>query len=591
MTSNQSRQQTISKRIEELTRLLDQWEEYRLSARDPNEALRSEKEIERIKGYLAEYQHEMAGNGQKVVEDTANPVMAPTIRKVNRQWIMGIAVALLLMAGGYYAYSVYMRVEPDYSKYLNYLTEGDKLLGQNKFAEASAAYQRALDYNPQDSAATKKISLLKQADRYIKQDKFTDAQQLFQLIVNIPASSGLSVQARSMSRSDGGGGGGSSSNIQVKAVWDGQTLVLTISGGAPYDDPSQPYVFDDLNCSDCIQWSKEGDRYVARLDGSRVSGLTLNLRDRAGNSASGQVPERSSDTGAASPNPTNAAMKSEQFKGLVESADKYFAAGKYSEAQKDYMAAQQLKPGDAHVAQRLADCEKKLGEQSLADAKNAPRMNVPSGTYTMGYDDGNPEDRPEHSVALGAFKISKTEVTVGRYKAFCKYANRPMPPAPPYGWNDDYPMSNVTWEEAQAFCEWVGGRLPTEAEWEYAAREGGGKAIYSGGNQLDLYAIYRDNSGGRPSAVGRKRPNGYGLYDMTGNVSEWCADWYGKYTSAAAQNPKGASSGKYKIVRGGAYNSLPNSTQDGDQLRATYRNSKPPGTREPYLGFRVVWAG
>lgn len=282
-------------------------------------------------------------------------------------------------------------------------------------------------------------------------------------------------------------------------------------------------------------------------------------------------------------------MRDEQFAGLVESADKAFQAGKFRDARKDYMAALQLKGGDKHVQQRLAECEQKLKSEDLANAKNIPARSISGGSFAMGYDDGLPDERPVHNVTLKAFKLSKNEVTVGQFKVFCQYTNRQMPPAPPYGWNDDYPMTNVNWEEAQAFCNWVGGRLPTEAEWEFAARDGGGKATYSGGNQLNGLAVYSGNSNGRPAAVGSKRPNGFQMYDLTGNVAEWCTDWYGKYTEAEQSNPRGPNSGKYKIVRGGGYNSTPNSTQDGDQLRATYRNSKTPGAREPYLGFRVAW--
>lgn len=589
MTSNQTRQQTIAERVEELTKLLNQWEEYRLSARDPNESLRSEQEIQRIKRYLAEYEQELAGSGKKVEEDDSNPILAPVIRKVNRQWIIGITIALLLILAGYFGYSKYTQVQPDYSKYLSYLAQGDSLINNQKFEEAKIAYQKALSFNPQDSAVVKKIGLLKQADQYIASKKFSDAQQVFKLILNIPASSGLSIEARRILGNDNTG---NAAQMQIEASWSGQTLVLTISGGTPFSDPQKPYLFEDLNCADCIAWTKEGNEYVARIDGSKISGISLKIRDGAGRTTTGQIPDRTGATSsgentASTPVPSDPAMRDEQYKGLVESGDKNFAAAKYKEAKQDYTSALQLKPGDARVAQRLAECEKKIAENDIAEAKKLPRMLMQGGTFVMGDENGNPEDRPEHSVTLGGFRLSKFEVTVNQYKAFCTFNNRSMPPAPPEGWIDDRPIVNVTWEEAQAFCNWVGGRLPTEAEWEFAAREGGSKKIYSGGNQLDRYAVYRENSGGHPARVGTKQPNGFGLYDMTGNVSEWCADWFGKYTSASTA--KGPASGKYKVVRGGAFNSVDNSTQDGNQLRCTYRNSKSPGIRENYLGFRVAW--
>ena len=168
---------------------------------------------------------------------------------------------------------------------------------------------------------------------------------------------------------------------------------------------------------------------------------------------------------------------------------------------------------------------------------------------------------------------------------------REMPPEPPYKWADDNPIVNVTWDEAKAYCAWVGGRLPTEAEWEYAAGAGSSNT-YSGGNQIERFAYYKDNSGGKANGVGLKAGNEFRLKDMTGNVLEWCADWYApnQYSQNEPNDPKGPSAGSEKVIRGGAYNSVTNSTQDGNQLRITYRNSEAPSARKPYIGFRVAWS-
>ena len=188
--------------------------------------------------------------------------------------------------------------------------------------------------------------------------------------------------------------------------------------------------------------------------------------------------------------------------------------------------------------------------------------------------------------------MGRTEVTVAQYRAYCGFANKGMPPSPPGGWIEDNPITNVTWFEARSYCDWLGGRLPTEAEWEYAAKEGGASAKkYSGSNELGRVAVYKDNSGNRPGNVGRKQPNSLGLYDMTGNVFEWCSDWYNAkyYAMSDPVNPRGPANGIEKVIRGGAFNSFTESTQDGNQLRVTYRNQTEPSARENYIGFRVLW--
>ncbi len=128
-------------------------------------------------------------------------------------------------------------------------------------------------------------------------------------------------------------------------------------------------------------------------------------------------------------------------------------------------------------------------------------------------------------------------------------------------------------------CE--GYRLPTEAEWEYGARAGGSHR-YSGSDSIDAVAWYRDNSGEETHPVGTKRENGWGLSDMSGNVWEWCGDWYGDYSSGTVKSPTGASSGSGRVERGGAWN---NSARN---CRSTDRDWFGPDLRENYLGFRLV---
>ena len=160
-----------------------------------------------------------------------------------------------------------------------------------------------------------------------------------------------------------------------------------------------------------------------------------------------------------------------------------------------------------------------------------------------------------------------------------------------YGVGPDYPMYYVSWEEAMEFCRLLSNKtgktytLPTEAQWEYAAR-GGKKADgtkYAGSNMIDAVAWYRDNSGSTTHPCGSKRANALGIYDMSGNVWEWCKDWYSSsYTSYDTNNPIGPSSGSDRVYRGGGWDS------DASSCRVANRNDYSPGGRGNCLGFRVV---
>jgi len=185
---------------------------------------------------------------------------------------------------------------------------------------------------------------------------------------------------------------------------------------------------------------------------------------------------------------------------------------------------------------------------------------IPPGTFMMGCSPGdlecNRSEKPPHQVTITkGFWMGQTEVTVAAYQRFAHATNRQMPPAPVFnsGWADqNMPITNVSWEEANDFCTWTGGRLPTEAEWEYAARGGDPHARY--GN-LDEVAWYAKNSDGRTHDVAQKQANGYGLYDTLGNVWEWVNDWFDDkyYEHSPTQDPKGPTTGEYRVLRGGAW--------------------------------------
>jgi formylglycine-generating enzyme required for sulfatase activity len=224
---------------------------------------------------------------------------------------------------------------------------------------------------------------------------------------------------------------------------------------------------------------------------------------------------------------------------------------------------------------------------------------IPPGTFMMGCSPGDTEctnyEKPSHRVTLTkGFWMGQTEVTVGAYKRFARQAGRSMPPEPNLnpnpvkpGWRDDaIPVVQVTWDEARAYCSWAGGRLPTEAEWEYAARGGSTEARYGDSEEI---AWWGKNSGLQVHEVAQKRANAFGLFDVLGNAWEWVNDWYdGSYfQSSPPQDPSGPAGGEKRVVRGYdccGYNWV--------NLRISLRTSMDPDFRGNYLnGVRCVWEG
>jgi len=187
---------------------------------------------------------------------------------------------------------------------------------------------------------------------------------------------------------------------------------------------------------------------------------------------------------------------------------------------------------------------------------------VTGGTFSMGSTSGLSDEQPVHAVTVSSFYLDAKEVTVAQYRAFCTApgSTYSMPSAPSWGWIDNNPIVNVSWNDATEYAIWAGKRLPTEAEWEYAARGGtlSHGYSYSGSNTIDDVAWYGSNSGSRTRGVGAKTPNELGLYDMSGNAIEWCSDWYdGRYYSVSPSiNPKGPLTSTTRVLRGGSWLNL-----------------------------------
>ena len=213
---------------------------------------------------------------------------------------------------------------------------------------------------------------------------------------------------------------------------------------------------------------------------------------------------------------------------------------------------------------------------------------VSGGTFTMGAtseqgSDAWGDEKPTHSVTLSSFYLCKYEVTQALWKAV-------MGKNPSGFKGNNLPVENVSWNDCQTFISRLNNltgknfRLPTEAEWEYAAR-GGNRSRgykYSGSNVLSDVAWYDGNSGRKTHPVGSKSPNELGLYDIPGNVYEWCSDWKGTYSSSAQTNPTGPSSGSYRVNRGGSCCS------DAMICRSSFRGSYSPIYRNNALGLRLA---
>ena len=308
------------------------------------------------------------------------------------------------------------------------------------------------------------------------------------------------------------------------------------------------------------------------------------------------------------------------YEDLLNKGIKEYNSGYYEIAKKRWQGA--LDCPDLTYAQRqtLKDWLLKPMIQTPSVSDLPDMVFVQGGAFKMGSNDGGNDEKPIHSVYVDNFYMGKYEITVAQFAAFIKesaYVTTAEREDSSRVWDGsawvwkrgvfwkhgvsgslrpqseyNHPVIHVSWHDATAYCEWLSRktskkyRLPTEAEWEFAARGGNrsNEYKYSGSNTIDDVAWYSDNSGKVTHTIGTKLSNELGIFDMTGNVWEWCSDWYDEnyYKNSVAQNPKGAQSGSLRVLRGGSWFS------NDINCRSSYRSWYAPNIRNYSFGFRLA---
>jgi formylglycine-generating enzyme required for sulfatase activity len=301
----------------------------------------------------------------------------------------------------------------------------------------------------------------------------------------------------------------------------------------------------------------------------------------------------------AQPNPVEALR-------ALEAAEKAYNAKNYAEAQKHIKVAKENAPTspkvqalEQKIRAALKAKEDKPTPTPVKPFAEPEMVYVEGGTFQMGctseQQDCDDDEKPVHSVTVSSFQIGKYEVSQKEWVAV-------MGSNPSYFKGDDLPVEQVSWNDVQEYIKKLNAktgktyRLPTEAEWEFAARDRGKQVLFGNGSNtadptemnFDASASYKKTY----SVVGTYRaktvpvnsfsPNSLGLYNMSGNVWEWCSDWYGAYSASSQTNPKGANSGSYRVIRGGGWNFNPLYCRVANRLNNT------PTLRFNFLGFRLV---
>ena len=245
---------------------------------------------------------------------------------------------------------------------------------------------------------------------------------------------------------------------------------------------------------------------------------------------------------------------------------------------------QSIRVEENNVVDVVATMTEDKSYVETAKGINLKMVYVEGGTFVMGSNSGESDEMPVHYVTLDSYYIGETEITQAQWRAV-------MGSNPSTYKGDNHPVEKVSWDDAQEFCkklsELTGKRyvLPTEAQWEYAARGGNQSKgyTYSGSNNVNEVAIYYSNSINGHSSVKSKKPNELGIYDMSGNVWEWCSDWYSSsYSSSSQTNPQGPNSGSSRVLRGGSWN------RNASRCRVAAHDGSYPSYTNSNYGFRVV---
>lgn len=350
---------------------------------------------------------------------------------------------------------------------------------------------------------------------------------------------------------------------------------------------------------------------------SKSETVKVNLDKSAAVTSAEKVPEREGTADSRS--------RAQEF---MRQGDSLFRLKKYPDALVMYRQAQQMAPEDAVLASRVREADRLQGggeaEAPVAAASDYLQLYnmvlIQGGTFDMGTSgsDGDNDEQPVHSVRVDAFYLGKYEVTVAQFKAFIDetgyrtdaekegwsyfMSSEGIEKKPGMTWRHNavgtphpasafnHPVICVSWNDASEFCKWLSRksgkpfRLPAETEWEYAARGGKNKNsyIYSGGNSLGTVGWFSGNAPNGTAAVGKKSPNSLGLYDMSGNVWEWCQSAYGSYPVTGQSGAGSSQSGTNRVLRGGGW------YDDASACRVANRGNYHSGYKDFNTGFRLA---